>query len=469
MIAAFLHRWFPIAYLAVALPAVLVLGRLVPLGMVADEGSHWLRAVQIAQGQWVATRASPSEAGGTVPYGAVEVGEALDELIGHRDIKVDPAVVRNWRDIRWTGRGEGFAAFGNTAIYVPVFYGPAATAVAFGRWRDWSVPRTFALARAATGITAVGLCTLAIGLARRGRALLTALLLLPMALLQFSSVSQDALLVAGLALVVGLCSRAAGEARPLHNAERFVAFAILGLAVGSRPPYAPLLLLGATALLGSNQPDGQEGVRRIAARLWAPLMAALIAGAWIVLGAGPAKTVLRTDVTVSEAGQLTYLVHHLAAVPRLAWNTLASAGLDHYRQFLGIVGWYDVYPPVFVHVAATLTLFGAAALSRVELGAALGRRDGALLLLAWVAAWAAVYATLYLAWTAVGARVVDGVQGRYFLPSATMLTLAVPALLARRPAVPAPALAAAGWAAVLIVGAADAVATAMTVVDRFYG
>lgn len=468
MIAAHINRWAPLAYFAVALTAVLVLGRLVPLGMVPDEGSHWLRAVQIAQGQWVATRANPSEAGGIVPYGAVEVGEALDELIGHPDVKVDPAVVRTWRDIRWTDRGEGFAAFGNTAIYLPAFYGPAAAAIAFGRWRDWSVSRTFALARAATGIAAVGLCTLAIGIARRGRALLTALLLLPMALLQFSSVSQDALLIAGLALVAGLCSRAASEARPLRSGERFIAFAIIGLAVGSRPPYAPVLLLGATALLGSVQPGGTT-FRRFAARLWAPLMGGLIAGGWILFGAGPAKTVLRTDVAVSIPGQLDYLAHHLSVLPALAWNTIASAGLDHYRQFLGIVGWSDVYPPVSVHIAATLTLLGGAALSRFEPGATLNRRDGALVLGLWLAAWVAVYLTLYLAWTAVGAPLVDGVQGRYFLPSATMLALIAPALIASRSDVRAPALAAAGWAAVLLVGAVDAAETAITVVNRFYG
>jgi uncharacterized membrane protein len=95
----------------------------------------------------------------------------------------------------------------------------------------------------------------------------------------------------------------------------------------------------------------------------------------------------------------------------------------YWEQFVGVLGWLDVVlPHSFEHlVEGVLALCFASALggrSRLPLITAT----------AVITSIAALFGTLYLSFTVVGADMVDTVQGRYFIPAAAMLPLALPGI-----------------------------------------
>ena len=466
-----LARFAPLVYLATALPTVVFMTYLTPPSQAPDETNHFRRAVQLLRGQIVGHPVSPTDSGGVIAKSTGEFAEALNKAIGHAEVRVDPSVMRAMHAIRWNRSDREYDSFVNTVIYPPFFYVPALGALALGQTLDLGVFDSFTLARLATGLTAVGMGALAIGLAMRGRALLFVLLSLPMTLYLFASLTQDALLVASVALVAGLCSRAAGRGRPFSTGERFLVAALVGAAVAARPPYFPLLGILLTSLLRPPVRASVPSARLLAV---APFGLALaVAAGWLLFGAGPAKVPFRVSDGVSMASQVDYLMHHIGSVPDIAERTLSGSGLWHYKQFIGVLGWSDTYLPAFYYPLASLALVVAAVLVLFETGQALGRAEGLFLFVGWILAWAATYAVLYLTWTPVGADSVDGVQGRYFLASTMLLVPALPALAfwVRAPrAAPTPGafLAAPAWLLLFGAAAASDWSLPQLVLTRFY-
>jgi len=137
----------------------------------------------------------------------------------------------------------------------------------------------------------------------------------------------------------------------------------------------------------------------------------------------------------ASAAQLTAQLHALAHHPLMFAHALRAAlGLQIHelfpwgREFIGVLGWLDTTLPPAYHLGAGLLLLAALALSCPPvLPPFSGRaRLGALLCI--VAAALAILFFQYLSWTPVGAAYIDGVQGRYFLPLAAILPLALPRL-----------------------------------------
>jgi len=180
----------------------------------------------------------------------------------------------------------------------------------------------------------------------------------------------------------------------------------------SKLPYALLAL----ALVGA---------RVTSARLrWAALAAAVAPAAlWnglsaAIVGAAPR----RTDVALDAGAQLTFLVDHPNAVAEVAVETLRQGGRYYAKGFVGNLGWLDTPLPQAYYLAAYAVLALALA-AAARLGGARGPRLWALAAI--LLAAGAVFGAMYLVWSPVGGPMVDGVQGRYFLPIAMFLPLVV--------------------------------------------
>jgi uncharacterized membrane protein len=205
---------------------------------------------------------------------------------------------------------------------------------------------------------------------------------------------------------------------------------LLGGIWAARPPYVffcPILFT-----LRSLRGVSLSLFRAILRKLLPVATALVIGGAWILFGALPAKVPFRLAEGVSAKHQLRFVLHHPDTIFVAICNTLKGVFVAHFKQFIGILGWSDTYlPDLYYSLAcAALLIAGLASLVQGWMG---DRPHTSKLSLGIVFAavsavtWAAVYGTLYLVWTKVGADSVDGIQGRYFLASAMALAVAVPA------------------------------------------
>lgn len=180
----------------------------------------------------------------------------------------------------------------------------------------------------------------------------------------------------------------------------------------------------------SGRPDKYEWSRRLT---FIAMTVALSALAVIAFGYhawsdfGPSHSV---------SGQLLYLFHHPGQVFAIAATTLKLNGVFYFQSFVGALGWLDTYFHRGYYVVAFVMLCFALAVSGLIYGdAPTGKRAlSAVPLLAVLATIVMIFASLYLAWTAVGGTVVDGVQGRYFLAVFPLVALALPSLRSHSPA-----------------------------------
>ncbi len=469
------------AFALLGLLAVAALARLTPPFQNPDELAHLLRVEQVAGGGLVGTRFLPSwpgareTAGGALDGGAEALYRVFEPLIFRPDHRATQEEFDRAAPLAWGGPARP-QSFANTAIYPPVLYLPAAAAVALGRAGGLGVAHTLRLARLAQGMAAVALGTLAVALAGEAAPLLFALLCLPMSLSLMASVSQDAVLLPVAALGAALLLRARRPAMPFQaggpgtgmlapggavvagtehpsaaRPGRALAGAgvCLALVAAARPAYLPLAAL---PLLGP--------ALRPRPRVLVALCVAAAVLAWSGVAAHEALTNLSDGGLADPQAQLALLLRHPLGVAHVALGTLNTHGQRLVESFLGRLGWLDLPLPRWERQVALASLVLALLCAAAPRGPR-GARSLALLL--GVAAVGAVFALQYLTWTPVGGPIVEGVQGRYFLPLALLLAPCLPVRpLLGRVAGPLATVALPGLAAVTLA------ATLWEVVARYY-
>ncbi len=384
----------------------------------ADEPAHMLRAAQVSQGQLIGVRFGAGLSGGKVDAGVFAASHPFDTLPFHPDVKATAAMYRAAQAVRWTS-DRRYHFFSNTAVYPPVFYAPAASALWLARWLDCTMLRSLTLARLANAVAAVVLGAAGIALAGRSAPVLFALLCLPMSWALMANVSQDG-------VMLGTCALAAGLAlAPEDGTRRRYALpamtAALALVCMARPPYLPFAVLPLLVRTGSRRQ------RRAAA-----LSVVALTLAWAVLVARYAVGVLRPDnPAASAAGQLAWMAQHPGALLPILVRSIAADAATMSVQFIGLLGWQDVaLPPVYFAAAALALLLAAIASTGQASPAPAASRWGeaASLACALAGSIALVYLAQYVTWTEVGQPAVLGVQGRYFLAPALLFAPALQGL-----------------------------------------
>ncbi|MGE7412934.1 DUF2142 domain-containing protein [Methylobacterium tarhaniae] len=415
------------AFAALGLPLCLLLAVLVPLGGVADESSHLLRAVALLDGQVVGHRETVTYSDGVRrPAAGVTVDPAW-EILSRRQSPASQ-VVPVPEPMPAPG-SPAFLPLYTIATYFPGFYVPAALGIGAGTALGLTEAGAALLGRFAN-IAAYGAFGLAaLALARHGRALLFGVLVLPMSLSLAASFNQDGLMIAACALAAALLT---GE----EPWRRRLAATLIALVVLAKPPYAAIAAM-LLVPLPPRFPASPVFWRRVGIMVLAVLPGVL----WILYTtAGIATPVPRLAY---EAGPLwtgprpaQFLgtdtraqAQVLLSDPRLLLTLPAQCLFSLKRALMlaagaiGIFGLLDKMLPAAVYAAWGAGLVGLALLCGRSVR--LRRIDLALLAAAALVAIWLVLLSQYLSWTDVGDVRIYGPQGRYVLPLIPMLVLAV--------------------------------------------
>ncbi|TLU73089.1 DUF2142 domain-containing protein [Lichenicoccus roseus] len=400
-------------FCAYATMAVIVLALLMPPFQAADELTQFERADQVALGALVATATPDGSTGGRIDRAIPAAGALFDGIRFHPEHKVNRPMLDAAGAIAWKPAGRGKVPFPNTAIYPPVLYGPAAIAIDVGRITRLSVPRTLALARLVAGASSIAIAVLAIAGAGEMAPFLFTLLCLPMPLALFASVSQDGPMIA-------LATLAASRLRAVFRHQGrglVVACLALALVLMARPPYLPV----ACILLAPPALSMRRRLAAFAAVILPTVCWSVVARHWSQLPA--------SAVAISRQ------LHALGAAPwrfpEVVANSIADdvhAGLNWGREFIGVLGWLDTPLPLPYYAAAGAVLLAALASSCPQELPALPGRVRLAVACCIAAACLAILFFQYLSWTPTGARFIEGVQGRYFLPLALLSPLVLPRL-----------------------------------------
>jgi hypothetical protein len=409
------RAWLPWLFLVYGMPMVIFLALAMPPFQVADEIGHALRADQISRGGPVF-----QQFGGMVDGSLAAIGHLYESMSYHQDVKQTPDLARRAGAIGWP-EPDRDEVFQSPAQYGPLFYIPQAIGIWLGRSLGISPTSTLALARVMNGLAACAIGFLALSICRRGLALTFTTLLFPMALSQFASLSQDALIISLSILAVAMASRVLTEQRPASTSEFAIFAAIVVSAALARPSNIALALLAPAFVtwsdLGWRRKALIGGAAVVLLAVWFPFQATLLQ--W-----------LPSEWSVSITGQLRYIFADPLAFPR----ALVSSLLAQYEPLLaGMVGrlgwgWTDVIFPNWYYLQAAVVFICALA-APGNSGPTL--RPTLIAALTFLGFITALSGALYLSWTKVGKPTIDGLQGRYFLPVIPLLAWPVPAFGAR--------------------------------------
>lgn len=394
-----------------------------------DEPAHLFRAYQISQGEFVGKKVSDVASGGGVDLGLLELLNQFDRYIPGGSPPVDQnryeaACAIGWKTL------EINADFRNTVQYAPFAYVPQAAALAIGKALGLSVMDSYILARTSATLTALVLAVTAIVMIRKTAAsgFILSLLLLPMSVFLIASTSQDGILLGLGALLAAVVARSFDRETGRGLWLPYAATACITILALARLPYLALLPLLWMPALWSH-----GGKRRFTARLPVLLCTLFVlvafAGWMAMTESVRVKVYPLDDKVVSTTDQILFLVRNPSFVLGLAWNTLSANLMPYTMGFIGILGWLSISLPQWSYRLAMISLTAtfAAAPPPANRKAA----DVSLVVLALVLTSGGMFLAQYLTWTAVGASVVDGIQGRYFLPIAPLLLILAPPLPAR--------------------------------------
>lgn len=403
-------RWLGLLYAFYGCISVLVLALLTPPFQNADEPAHFVRADQISHGGLLAR--TDINAPALIDSGILRGAEVFSPVSTPLRVHVGRSM---YTPVPWGPRIQ--AAYPSSAIYPPVFYLPAAAAIAVALRRGLTVLPALELARGLTGLASITVGAVAIALSGPGSIWLFCLLTLPMALAQAAAISQDGPLIACCALAAALfwqSGRIGGQARGWTLGGACLLIALAGQA---RPPYLALAFLP-LAVFGFSR-----AVRGSAVML---ICAAIMGWCWVTVSVSHID-VGRFNGSDAQAQAMGLLMAPWR-LPALLARTIDVSGWVLAAQFVGQLGWLDVVlPDSYMRVAWCVLL--AAVCGTIFAGRGWWR--------GWRVALAAgcilsaaigMFIIQYLTWTHVGAGMIEGMQGRYFLPLAAMF----PLIFARR-------------------------------------
>ena len=314
--------------------------------------------------------------------------------------------------------------FGADAPQLRLF---SAIGVLLGRLFNLSGVLTFYLGRLLNLLSCVVLIACAVRLLPVGRNIMMTISLLPMTLHLLGSYSYDSTIIGLAFLLIALLLRAMlGEGRMSRRLE--VACVVVAVLL------APCkIVYTVLALLAFAVPTVRFGSRR---EVWIwrgcmlalPLLAVLVMrmGKLLVMAgvSGGENKAARRSSTESLYTLGDVLAHPLAPAGMLV-RTLEKHG-DFYLGSMvgGSLAWFQ--QNIEAHQAQVFGLLGVLCVSGLSAKDdlfALGRRTRAACALVFALGVLAVFFSMILIWTVAGANIIQGVQGRYFIPFLPLLLL----------------------------------------------
>lgn len=378
---------------------------LLPPFQAPDEPFHFLRAYQIASGQW------GEGAGVKVPASVVEFLSAFDHIPLKPAVKTSAQEILSFRDQLLDPDRTVFIPYATALPHPPLPYGPQALGIALGKTLDLSPFHLFYFGRVLNLLGWIVLVFAALRLCPIYPWLLLLLALTPMSIHQAASLSPDA----------------------MTNGVAFLFFAaLMRLLMGGAGPLAPSsLALSAASSLALTLSKLAYAANSlflflVPVRAFAPRSRRWLCLPLLVLAnLGIGWALLRFGRRGSE-GLSSLRMASISADPAaflgLLANTFAFYGPAYAEQFLGRLGHLDTALPwpLLAYLGALLFFF--AVFDRGP-GPRLSWKQKCFVLALLLAEVLAIWIGLHLNWREEGGGVIRGGQGRYLIPLAPFFFL----------------------------------------------
>lgn len=426
---------------------------LIPPFQSPDEYDHVKRAYFLAHGHIILDAPKGRQSGGTVDAGLEAYMSAYSMLPSNRGKRLWMDRVEAAKSIQWGG-DKIYTESPGSAVYFPLIYAPQAIGLVLGEKLGLTVDHSYRLARF-SALLVIALTLIFAFRIYHTNPLIIGMLVLPMALFQFSSATLDGVSNALALLVISIFLKIATEKKasePWLFNTLVISVVVL---VGARLHVLPLLLLVFyAAYLTGNKKN----------LLWSALATVFVL-VWVAIAI---KTTVNGRVALGSstgAIALFYVKHPLAFYDVLQYTLTETTLAQFYREsFMGILGWLDTpfHPDIYGVLGGAMIVIAVASISWKKWREDLVQR--LLLLVCAMLSILLVFFALLVSWTPHPATVIAGVQGRYFYIPAFMIAYAI----AGRVALDSGIVRKAALATVVGLGLYAITVTGLNLIDRYY-
>lgn len=391
-----------ICFLLAFLPMALVFLVCVPLYQVPDEGLHAVRAFALSDGQ-VFQRIVQLPSGFRLDTPVPMTSDIWKSLI--RDVHLD-----------WSQTQPFDIA--TTVFYSPLNYLPQSLGIRLGRL---FTDRLYLLAAFGRLFSLLTVCTVLYQCIQKlpvGKNLLLAISLMPMFVQEAASLAADGLIFAILAADVTLFVCLLKQSTPMNRRQKALLILLCVLTLSVKPLYFVFIL--SFAFLPKER--FAEGKRRTLILAYASSIALALLWLGPMLLGQDMTTAKRADVDASLHRQLLFILSDPLEYLRCLIRTLVEKGEFYIHSTAASFLLLSTgLPCIFVFLQyALLGLYCSHDGGLAEYPMA----RHALLLCSLFSALV-IFTGEYLQWTQVGFHVIEGVQGRYFIPLLFPTLLAV--------------------------------------------
>ena len=377
-----------------------------------DEPNQFLRAYQVSEGQFFPEKIDNQRLGGYLPASLQTVADSFAYLKNNYPARLRPGLLQHASAIPLLPDHRIFLDFANTAVYVPIAYLPQALAITLLRPLGCGPLALLYSSRLANLIIWVLLMGATMRTLPSLHRPVAALAMLPASLVMAASANAD-VLTNGLCwwLFAAFCQPAVRK-----NGWTMVAFAAVCA--------AKLVTLPLGLLYGLQQRSRRYFVLLIMAGLIAAISWGWLAQHWFIPYDNYAAN-YRDTQTLNEGVQPTAQLHFIGTHPffflKIVAQSYVRALPSTLAHFVGKFGWEKNYLPTGWIVALWVAILSLLCCESSHW--TYRQRSLAVLVAGLFLGLFAV--TMYALWCPVGAWELTNLQGRYFVPLAPVLALAV--------------------------------------------
>jgi uncharacterized membrane protein len=382
-----------------------------PPVQVPDENVHFLHAYDVSKGHLLPAHDSEGWAGTTVPRELLRIQDPSHRFWHHPEARWTWQDSQELLNLRFTEE-ECPVSMAQVSIYTFLPYLPQAAGIRLAHWLHLPPLPLFYAGRLGNLFFGILCVMLAIRLAPIGKLLFGAVALFPLTVQQFASVSADGPTIGLSLILVAALLRLALSSVPRRKPAPVVGLLLLLMFATALTKFPYTLLI----LLYFGIAPGQVGSRR---RYW--LIGALVLAVTV---AGLATSVALTrpfildphllrDVPISKSGQIHFILTHPRQFFWIFLSNVADSGV-FWVASLFTLGCMDtpMNPLVGLGYLFFLALLAVADRRRGELPWRLWWIGSAITLLSTTM----ILTALYVWWNPPGSNLLEGPQGRYFIP-----------------------------------------------------
>lgn len=388
-----------------------------PALQVPDEYEHFYRALYISEGHVLPEKVG-NMSGVYIPESAQLTSSAISKewfkFTRDRDDKIN---LTSLLDIKFTSQNRVFEDISRIAVitYSPVPYIISAFAITLGKLLNLPPLVLIYLGRFVNLLTWVFLTYLAIRIIPVHKWVLFMIALIPMTLFEVASLSADSLILGLSFIIVAIFFKFAfdNNKKKINKKDIYILFILLLLLSLSKQIYFALLFL--IFLIPSEKFGGRNNMFFIAGFLFFSIF--LISGGWNLI----VKDLYVPIVPqISISGQIAYILGDPLRFPYALLKTFYYRGFSYQLLFVGNF-LLDIPLPMWWIGLYALSITPVALLDKSKI--IISDRQKLISLAIFIIIFLLICAFVYVSWTVVGQNIIDGIQGRYFIPILPLLFL----------------------------------------------